>query len=93
MAWFLLRPFGRMRCSGKLPIVPEIRTMAFHIAEYVSAVSSVTTSPERDCDPCIDHKDGFQALGSDKDRFLIRWPICHARRFTLVNIFKCVTYI
>ena len=64
MAWFLLRPFGRMRCSGKLPIVPEIRTMAFHIAEYVSAVSSVTTSPERDCDPRMFQSVGFQALGS-----------------------------
>ena len=42
--------------------------IAFHTAEYVRAVSSVTVSPESDCEPRRFHKDESQAFSLVRER-------------------------
>ncbi len=64
-------------------MVPEIREIALNTALYVNALVSVTVSPDNDCDPASCHKLGFQALGSESDKFLIK------NCLTRANTFKC----
>ena len=60
--------------------MPEMSETAFQNAEYVSAVSSVTVSPDRDCEPRRFQSDGFHALSSVKERLKNRLIRLNSRK-------------